>query len=77
MCQGLYKWSPFETGIIGWGGALNFTGGKTGSEKERDLLKVTQQCLGWNTVALPSFCYTFLFQGVEGDIGTGARDSCG
>lgn len=49
-------------------GALNITAGEeTGSERERDLLKVTQQCLGWKAVALPSFCYTFDGQDVEGD----------
>ena len=50
-------------------GALNITAGEeTGSERERDLLKVTQQCLGWKAVALPSFCYTFDGQDVEGDL---------
>lgn len=73
MCQGLYKWPPFEPGviIIGWGLLISQGGGgggeKTGSERERDLLKATQQCLGWKAVALPSFCYTFDGQDVQGD----------
>lgn len=53
------------------GGDLHFTGVKTGLERERDLLKVTQPCQGWNEVAL-----TFHLQGEEWGISTGARESC-
>lgn len=61
--------------IVIEGGTLHFTARKTGSGRERDLLRNHTAVPGLETVALPSFCYTLHLQAAERHIGTGNRKS--
>lgn len=75
MCQRLSELSSFETLLFREGVVLHFTAGKRGSEREKELLKVTQQCQDPKALALPSVCYTSHLQGEKGT-GAGATGSC-